>query len=394
MSNPASRPYLVVPKLVEQPTWGGEYIASMKGWQDRPELKGKRIGQSYELFSGSNLSLCVDSDDPNFVGELADRDSVQLPSTVPNTVPLAKLVAASAKDVFGEQIAKERGDKINLLIKLTQALGNSFQIHIKDGQTDPYWRPKPESWYYFEPGLITMGVKPGVWQEYRAAVEAVDAGMHKISAEMRAGQLTYDQARPKIQALIQQHNPWQFVNEVEVAKDEVIDASCGALHHSWEEDPVRAPLGNVLYELQIDTMDDVGTMRSFDRGKIGTDGTLREVHIDDYFKHIDRSPEINDPAMHKRQPKPLTSGEGFTLVSLLQTRYYSLDKLTFVQQHTVFTDKIVQFEHLFVQSGSITVATSEGEVRVGTGHSCFVPARAGEYTVKSETPNAEVLISR
>ena len=50
------QPYIVVPTLIEQPTWGGEYIGNLKGLAQE-NLGGKKIGQSYELFRDSNLSL-------------------------------------------------------------------------------------------------------------------------------------------------------------------------------------------------------------------------------------------------------------------------------------------------------------------------------------------------
>lgn len=394
MDNRFTQPYLVIPKLIEQPTWGGEYIAKTKGWLERPELKDKKIGQSYELFSGSNLSLVTDSSDPAFMGELHDRDSAQWPSSVPNSVPLAQLVEESAEDVLGQDIAKQRGHSINLLIKFTQALGNSFQLHIKDGQSDPYWKPKPESWYFFEPGLVTLGVKKDAkWEDYQAAIEAVDAGMKELSGQIQSGQLTHDQARPKIDTLIRRYDPWQFVNLVEVPKNGVVDASVGGLHHSWEEDAERLPLGNVLYELQTDTMDDVSTLRSFDRGKIGTDGSLRDLHISDYFRLIDRSPETNDPVRHMRQPQLLRREWRYELYRLLSTKYYGLDVLELDGEGSRFTAVITQFAHLFVKRGHVTVATGTGEIVIGAGHSCFVPAAAGEYKVVSKAGFSEVLIS-
>ena len=54
-----------------------------------------------------------------------------------------------------------RRQKIGLLIKFTQAKCNSYQLHIRKKLANVKWRPKPESWFFFEPGIITLGLKSG-----------------------------------------------------------------------------------------------------------------------------------------------------------------------------------------------------------------------------------------
>ena len=131
-----TRPYLIIPKLIPQPTWGGNYIANLKGWSKYADLETKKIGQSYELSSASLLSVDVlDSSDPNFFNIVND-------GWAKRTLPVRQLVP-----------------NINLLIKINQALGNSFQLHIKPGVSDLFWKAKPESWYFLEPGYISLGVK-------------------------------------------------------------------------------------------------------------------------------------------------------------------------------------------------------------------------------------------
>ena len=64
--------FLVVPKIIEQPTWGGDYILGLKKWRDKAPFPGLKIGQSYELFSGSFLRADIQSSaDPAFTGLLA-----------------------------------------------------------------------------------------------------------------------------------------------------------------------------------------------------------------------------------------------------------------------------------------------------------------------------------
>lgn len=388
------RPYLVIPKLIEQPTWGGDYIVTSKGWAARGNLGSIRIGQSYELFSGSNLSLVRSSDDPMFEGELTNSTDVEQPTKLSGAIAVADLVASSPADVLGAAVVQERGDKLELLIKFTQALGNSFQVHIKAGLRHPKWKPKPEAWYYFEPGYITLGVKsaPG-WDEYEAAVRAVESGMRSISGRLAAQELTHEEAQRLAQDVLTRHDPWQYVNVVQVGKDELVDLSAGGIHHSWEEDGSKAPLGNVLLELQAEAMDAVSTFRSFDKGKLGRDGSVRPVHIDEYFEAIDRSADANDPARHLRKPEVRRQTEDFEYSHLLDSPYYNLDMVRFTKAGSVYGEQLDRYKHLFVKRGRISVSAHGCEIIVGEGHSCFVPANAGYLTVTSSAENAEVLVS-
>ena len=388
------RPYLVIPKLIEQPTWGGQYIVTMKGWNKHQHLHDLKIGQSYELFSGSNLSLLDASDDPNFIGELTDRDAVEVPTRPDGTLHLADLVVEAPEAVLGTGVINERGNNFALLIKYTQALGNSFQVHIKDGIQHPVWKPKPESWYYFEPGLITLGIKPGIdWQEYENTVAEIQTKMESLGAAVSSGSMTYGGAQTEIGKLLKEHDPWRFVNTVPIEKDQLVDLSSGGLHHSWEEDPERAPLGNVLYELQAEAMDRVSTFRSFDKGKMGRDGSVRQIHIKNYFDAIDRTPEFNDPKAHILEPTLLAKTDTYALEHLLVCSYYNLDKLTLLTDNAEYTEQTARYKHLFVRDGSVTVTAGGHTITVTTAHSSFIPASVQSYTVKNLTGHSEILVS-
>lgn len=388
------RPYLVIPKLIKQPTWGGQYIVTKKGWIAYGEFAKLKIGQSYELFSGSNLSLLDTSEDPRFIGELTDGETVGTPSKSANALALTSLIEISPEAALGRDVVSARGANLALLIKYTQALGNSFQVHIKDGVKHDLWKPKPESWYYFEPGLVTLGVKPGVnWKQYQDSVTAIQEALSSIGKQIKEEKLSYEDAQSSVKDLLQKYDPWQFVNTVPIAKDQLVDLSAGGLHHSWEEDASRAPLGNVLYELQAEALDPVSTFRCFDKGKIGPDGSVREMRIKEYFDFIDRSPEVNDPQAHIRLPKLVHKTDAYTLELLLESRHYSLEKLTLSGPSASYSETIVHFRHLFAKEGKVEVSTGSHGVTVTEAHSCFIPAAAGSYTVKNLTKNSELLIS-
>jgi hypothetical protein len=389
-----TRPYLVIPKLIEQPTWGGQYIAKSKGWHKREPLDRLRIGQSYELFSGSNLSLLSSSDDPAFVGEVTDNDAVARQTHPQRSLPLSSLLFASAEQTLGLEIIQARGPHLQLLIKYTQALGNSFQVHIRDGVKSPRWKPKPESWYYFEPGLITLGAKPGVdWAEYEHATHAVSEKAKEVGAGIAARKLSYSEAKAQLAAAVAKHDPWQYVNKVAVKAGQLVDMSAGGIHHSWEEDSELAPLGNILYEVQFEALDKISTFRNFDKGKIGPDGSVRPLQIAEYFQAIDRSPEANDPSRHLREPQLLDATNHYQLDTLLQSAHYNLDRLDLKQRNATFNQQIKRFKHLFLKSGRVTVSAGKHKVSLTPAHSCFIPAAAGSYTVTNIAPESEVLLS-
>ncbi len=399
MSADLKRPYLVIPKLVEQPTWGGDYIVNFKSWAREKKFQQIKIGQAYELFHGSNLSLLNSSAESEFTGELCLTGMVSEMTTPAHSLSLAQLISEKPEAILGNAVVNAYGKWMPLLIKFTQALGNSFQIHIKDdpssGQMAPTtkWKPKPESWYYFEPGIATVGVKPGInWAEYEKTVTELEAKITALGEQIKLNKLFYRAAREKIVRLIELYNPQQFVNRVEIKKDDLLDLSGGGIHHSWEEDETRFHWGNVLYELQLNVFDEDSTIRAFDKGKISPEGNVRPLHIVDYFKYIDRTTQANNPSTYMIVTKPLKVSKSYEHHRLLESKYYTLEKVI-LKTPAWFTEKIDHFRHIFVKSGSIEVFTSHTSINVTTGHSCFIPAGAFEYGIKNVTPESTILIS-
>lgn len=356
------RPYLIVPKLIEQPTWGGDYILKMKRWNDIAELKDKKIGQSFELFGRSKLLLDItDTDYNRFLPEFGSADGLGESS---------EFHLVEGKDFITlSHLVKN----MPLLIKMNQAFGNSFQLHIKPGTTHPHWKPKPESWYYFEPGYVTFGIKKGIdIEEYKRVCHEINNKMAELSNQIKAGEKSLEDAKKESAEFIAARDPHQYVNMHETQKDSIVDLSGGAIHHSWEEDRARCPQGNIVYEVQLDVMDPLCTIRSFDQGKFKADGSIRRIHIDDYFEYIDTDPEHNDIANGTR----VRQGD-----SILKTPFYIMDIVETDHEVSGTTGK--SFVHLFVREGMVEVSCDGGMVRVGTGHSCFLPAEVGFYKIKS-----------
>lgn len=329
------KPYLIIPHLIEQSTWGGEYICNKKKWLDKENIKGKKIGQSYELYDRTLLAKNItSSEDPLFSPDVQD------------SFPISE---------FAE-------DRPFPLIKFTQAKGNSFQLHVKPKINDPRWKQKAESWYYFENGKITFGIKKGTdINKYKETCIAINDMMKKLSKNIVEGTTSKEQAQKDAKTFINEKNPWQFVNVCEVKKGDIVDLSGGGLHHSWEEDMLNYPAGNILYEVQQDVMDPICTIRSFDQGKFKDDGTIREIHIDDYFKHLDLDEKRNTLTIEKN-----INGK------LFDTPHYSLSLLSLSKIEKM--ESITSFHHLFVQTGKIIVKDiADNVLTVSEGHSCFIP---------------------
>jgi len=375
------RPYLIVPKLIQQPTWGGEYIVNLKKLTKLPYMSLYRIGQSYELFSGSKLlTQITDSDDPKFCPEIGYADVSDVVTehfslSVGEYLNLSDLILENPAEMLGQKVVEKFG-VLSLLIKINQSKGNSFQLHVRPGVDDKRWKPKPESWYYLERGLLTCGIRSGISvEEYKQVCVAVDEFMHDISNQVTTGALSIEEAREKAKVFVSNNNPREFVNFVEANKYDVFDMSKGGLHHSWEEDDIKLPLGNVIYEVQCDQMDPVSTVRSFDQGKIKDNGTIRELAIEDYFKYLDVSAEGNNVDLIRQ--------------TSISTPYYVMDVLN-IKDKLIF-DLPDSFVHLYVREGEVTVETEGGLVHMTAGYSCFVPKGAAKVEIKSGGGEAVVL---
>ncbi len=366
------RPYLILPKLVEQPTWGGTYIVEYKGWDKAASLQGKKIGQSYELFGQSILLADVtNTADPRFSPEPNDRGTQLI---------LADMVQDGKEAWVGASVWNTYG-AMPLLVKFNQALGNSFQLHRKESEPSSRWTPKPESWYYMEDGALTFGIKKGTdVAAYKQCCLTIESKMKELSAAVVGGTKKLADARLEAKTFIAEKNPWQYVNVHTAKKYDLVDLSAGGLHHSWEEDLVHAPLGNVVYEVQKDVMDPICTIRSFDQGKIQDDGTIRNIAVEDYFTFLDTDEAKNDIQSAIRH------AQGNTLLS---TQYYSLDLLTVAG---TYQDAVgPSFVHLFVRDGDVDIEGAGVRLHVGRGHSCFIPYAVGTYTITSRTPESVVL---
>ena len=127
-------------------------------------------------------------------------------------------------------------------------------------------------------------------------------------------------------------------------------------------------------------MDPVSTIRCFDQGKFKKDGTVRPIHINDYFEYVDREQKHNNlEAMRRKQ----------TGTNLLSTPFYSLDILKIKNKYQDNTAG--SFVHLFVKQGRVEVCSEEGSVFLSSGHSCFLPEFIKKFEIKSRESESVIL---
>jgi mannose-6-phosphate isomerase class I len=375
-------PYYIVPLLIEQPTWGGEYIVGFKGIQD-PSLTGKKIGQAFELAVDSQLSD-LQSSSPAF--GFATATDIAHPQWIGDqpSLSLQSLIDQDAVAVLGQRALEKFGPKMNVLIKFTQAKNNSYQVHVKPGQEFGHWLAKPESWFYFEKGKATLGLAPGASvDEYRQRCEVIDAFANQLSQKIKAGELALADGKHQLTEFINQDHPRRFVNTVEIEPGQIIDLSLGGTHHSWEVSD-DTPLGNIVYEVQVDVRDENCTLRSFDQGNIKDDGSVRPLTINDYFEALNSEPAANRPEQYMTVAQPQTDGLA-QVTTLFDNQYYKTTQLSFTGECSGPSTKTSgSFHHVFVQEGSVTVKTSSGQWPINKGWSLFIPAGVEAYSLIAE----------
>ncbi len=378
------RPYIVIPNLIAQPTWGGEYIATHKGLS-HSRIANTLIGQSYELYRETKLSQkCTSLNHPTIeFGQPQNPEATVVDQKEDDPFTLQQLIDENPEHILGPTGVARYGKKMDILIKYTQSLGNSFQLHVS--QPVDSWVPKPESWFFIKPGSITLGIKPSCnLDDYEKECFCIDNQVNTISNEVIAGKLTRADANAKIKSFLSQHNLYQFVNKIAISENTAIDLSAGGIHHSWENNPIQH-WGNVVYEIQKNVYDPMSTIRSFDKGKLNPDGTSRSLQIKDYFEYIDRSAAANDPSNHISNKE---QGRIFT------TPLYSLNRVVMNHENEKINEiNKSSFHHLFVQSGSIIVTgnhSSSKPYQISQGFGIFIPACI-EYTVQSVSKNTVIL---
>jgi len=373
-----TQPFYVVSLLIKQPTWGGKYIAEFKKIID-PKVSQTNIGQSYELAKDSILLAQPTTDLPFLLASANDTDHPQWHGSKVESLNIQELIKSNPEGVLGKKIVKKTGSQMSLLNKFTQAKENSYQVHAAPGSEFNNWQHKPESWYYFENGKATVGLREGVnLKQYQQRCEDIYQQSLQLSQQVKKQELNVETARQQLADFINQDHPSNYVNTIYPQRNSMVDLSNGGIHHSWENDP-DLPRGNILYEVQIDQRDEVSSIRGFDQGKIKDNGDIRNIAINDYFTALNTDGEYNQPEQYLKTPLKKEEG-GATISHIFDNPSYQLTQLEFVGQYRGKEAQLDQkFHHLFVKEGGVVVTHDDQEWPLAQGQSLFIPADCDKY---------------
>lgn len=375
-------PFYVIPLLVEQPTWGGQYIAHFKDIRNQ-DIAFKKIGQSFELFSQSFISF-TPSAAPAYAWATATNLNNPVFMNRPDDIQsLQSLIEEAPAEILGKKVLKKHGAEMKVLIKFTQAQNNSYQVHVRPGQEFSKWLAKPESWYFMENGKATLGINSSTKiSEYKQRCIEIDQKAQELSQMVQQQKLAVTEARTQLKTFIDQKHPQQYVNTLQIRKGQVVDLSQGGIHHSWEKDELL-PNGNIVYEVQVDVMDEFCTLRSFDQGNIKDDGKVRPITIEDYFTALDTDPEHNNPLQYQKEAVSHNDQDA-VVTTLFNNQFYKMIQLSFEHRYGgLQTENQGSFHHLFVEEGRVEVKTEEGVWPLEKGWSIFIPAGVEGYQLNS-----------
>lgn len=389
------QPYYIVPLLVEQPTWGGQYIAEFKSVTD-PLVRTQNIGQSFELETNSQVVTQPSAELPYAVATATDLTNPRYVGDTSTMVSLKSVIDQDPAGVLGQRVVEIDGAEMKTLIKFTQARNNSYQVHVKPKEAFGQWQAKPESWYFLEKGLATLGLQANTdVVEYHRRCQEIDTFAQQLSHRVKNGELSVDQARTELKAFIDQDHPHRFVNDVTLQPTQLVDLSEGGIHHSWEVSS-DVPLGNIVYEVQLDVKDEFCTLRAFDQGNIKDDGSVRPLAIDDYFQALDSEPSHNLPEQYLRWPQVVEKQEGLSISRLFETPYYISTLISLEQPYQGPETSLEEgtYHHLFVQEGAIEVVVNDQRWPLAKGWSLFIPAALGTYQLVPNQASTVIKTSR
>ncbi|HMP74473.1 MAG TPA: class I mannose-6-phosphate isomerase, partial [Kiritimatiellia bacterium] len=258
--------------------------------------------------------------------------------------PLAQAIATWGSDLLGSRVPSTR---FPLLIKLIDAHQKlSVQVHPDDHAAARFGgEAKTECWYilHADPGAgIYAGFKPGV--DPAAYTEAVAQGA--------TGQL---------------------LNRLHVHTGDTIFIPGGLVH--------AIDAGCLILEVQQNSNT---TYRIDDWGRVGSDGTPRELHLQQAADAI-RWDLTGDPRV---TPRNLTTPGGNPARHLVHSPYFHLDQIDL--HHPEPIDGFGQtFIVLFVASGSARLDGPHGPLDLAPGSTCLLPARLPGTTL-TPTPHSDI----
>ena len=246
------------------------------------------------------------------------------------------LLQRAPKMIIGN---KTKDDAFPLLIKLIDASKKlSVQVHPNDQTAAQYGgEPKTEMWYLLGDNQSTIycGLQPNTTQEqFLAAVE--------------------------------NNTSEKLLQQIPVQKDSAIFVRGGYVH--------AIDSGCLILEIQQSSNT---TYRIYDWGRLGVDGTPRDLHLEKAFKVINWK-DTQNPVI-----KSICLSKTDTLEHwhVITCDYFQVDKWILNGNHACTLDGS-SFHALFIAKGEITLQWGpEDTLTVPTGRSVLIPAGLPNYTL-------------
>ncbi len=130
------------------------------------------------------------------------------------------------------------------------------------------------------------------------------------------------------------------------------------------------------FVLEIQECCDI-TYRLFDWNRIESDGTQRELHIDEAKKHINLEFKKNDWYC---RPKLIHSSDSAKISVLKQTKSFTLEKWEIVADFkTASLDK--SFSIFNILDGTLSISTKNKSYNFKAGDTVLLPAQFGKYNI-------------
>ncbi len=256
----------------------------------------------------------------------------------------------AGRDLFGlmkthgEKIVGRPCDEFPLLVKIIDARDKlSVQVHPDEaGAKNTGGDPKTEMWYVLaaEPGAqVYVGFKSGVNQA--AFKEAL--------------------ARGKVEDLLR---------VVPVGKGDVVYLPGGRVH----------AIGAGCLILEVMQNSDT-TFRLFDWNRLGKDGQPRALQINKALKAVRWDDSADARVADANRPMQFDR-EGNAAAELLNTPFFRFEK-TIVAGTLQCAASGRTFHILFIEDGSVELASDSSKMQLESGMTVLVPAALRNYVLKS-----------
>ena len=295
--------------------WGGERLAREYG----KGVSGEKIAESWELTSRA--------------------DGV-------NTIVEGRYEGMTLSDYLAQNkdaVCKNwDGDRFPLLIKLIDAEADlSIQVHPDDEYAALHTTDlgKTEMWYIVDAApdaKIIYGLK----KKYKA---------EEVRAAIANGTLE------------------ELMNYVPVKKGETYFIPSGMVHAICK--------GILIAEIQQNSNI---TYRVYDYNRVGADGKLRELHVEDALAVIGKIEDPSAVCAQTDDEKGIIAKCGYFTVYHFENKAFSM------------TADENSFVHLLCLGGNAEVSYAGGTMSIAKGESIFVPAGFGAFSVSE---GADIVVS-